>query len=103
LYSINFIKGPPGCGKTKIIGRLCRLFIEQQKLVLVGCVSNIGILSITRQIVEEIGYYNNHERIMHLIQHMKQETNNLETYFFSEEYARICPLKFIYFTSLLSL
>lgn len=24
---LTFIKGPPGCGKTKTIGRLCRLLI----------------------------------------------------------------------------
>jgi len=44
--SITFIKGPPGCGKTKTIARLSKLLYEEKKKVIVGSVSNIGNLRI---------------------------------------------------------
>ena len=49
---LTFIKGPPGCGKTKTIARLCRLFLERQMKVIVGAVSNTGNLSIVRELIE---------------------------------------------------
>ncbi len=46
--ALTFIKGPPGCGKTKTIARLSRLFLERQMRVIVGAVSNTGNLTIIR-------------------------------------------------------
>lgn len=52
--ALTFIKGPPGCGKTKTIGRLCRLFMEKRMRVIVGAVSNTGNLSIVRELITEM-------------------------------------------------
>ncbi len=58
--TLTFIKGPPGCGKTRTVGRLCRLLLEEGQRVLVGTVSNVGNISIAREVVRELGVHNNH-------------------------------------------
>jgi ATP-dependent exoDNAse (exonuclease V) alpha subunit len=50
---LTFIKGPPGCGKTKTIARLCKLMLEQKQQVMVGTVSNTGNLSILKELIAE--------------------------------------------------
>ena len=51
---ITFIKGPPGCGKTKTIARICRVFGSLKSKILVGAVSKSANLAITRSLLEDI-------------------------------------------------
>jgi predicted ATPase with chaperone activity len=46
MNALTFIKGPPGCGKTRTLSRLCRLLLEKDQKIIVGTVSNTGNISI---------------------------------------------------------
>ena len=53
--ALTFIKGPPGCGKTHLIGRLCKLlYYKKFKKVLVGAVSNTGVVSILSELFKQL-------------------------------------------------
>jgi hypothetical protein len=39
---LTFVKGPPGCGKTKTVSRMVRMLAERGQTVLVGSISNIA-------------------------------------------------------------
>jgi ABC-type cobalamin/Fe3+-siderophores transport system ATPase subunit len=54
---ITFIKGPPGCGKTTVLSRICRIFGENNKKVLVGAVSKSANLALTRKLVNETSFF----------------------------------------------
>jgi Ni2+-binding GTPase involved in maturation of urease and hydrogenase len=69
--ALTFIKGPPGCGKTKTIARLCKLLLEKDQRVILGAVSNTGNISIMRQLLTEITCYNNHSEIEELMRHVE--------------------------------
>ena len=59
---VSFIKGPPGCGKTKLISRMCSIFAYHGFKVLTGTVSNTANLSIADSLLrecEEIGFDSN--------------------------------------------
>lgn len=50
---LSFIKGPPGCGKTRLIARLCTIFSFYHWRIMVGAVSNMANLSITYALLRE--------------------------------------------------
>lgn len=50
---LTFIKGPPGCGKTKLIARLCSIFAYHQCKVLVGAASNTANVAIVQALIKE--------------------------------------------------
>ena len=50
---MSFIKGPPGCGKTKLIARLCNIFAYHGHRVLVGAVSNTANYSIAWSLIND--------------------------------------------------
>ena len=39
---LTFVKGPPGCGKTKTVSRMVKMLAERGLKVLVGSISNIA-------------------------------------------------------------
>jgi nucleoside-triphosphatase THEP1 len=42
MNHLTFVKGPPGCGKTKTVSRMVKMLAERGMKVLVGSVSNIA-------------------------------------------------------------
>lgn len=48
---ISFIKGPPGCGKTKTMARLAYFFSKNNKKIIIGAVSNAAIIAITKSLI----------------------------------------------------
>lgn len=50
-FPLTFIKGPPGCGKTKTIARMSRVMTDLGCKVLVGAASNTAIKTIAKQII----------------------------------------------------
>jgi len=49
---IAFIKGPPGCGKTRLIARLATIFSYKGYPLLIGAVSNLANMTILSSILK---------------------------------------------------
>lgn len=64
---LTFIKGPPGCGKTKTISKLCKLMKKHKQKVMLGTVSNTGNLSILKALREEFVFEQGVQVLTHLM------------------------------------
>ncbi len=61
---ITFIKGPPGCGKTRLIARLATIFSYYGYPLLVGAVSNLANITILESMLKECDEMNYHPNIV---------------------------------------
>jgi ABC-type cobalamin transport system ATPase subunit len=50
---VAFIKGPPGCGKTRTIARLATIFSYHGYPMMIGAVTNTANMTILNAILKE--------------------------------------------------